>query len=128
MSRQTDDALVLHLAFGHSIEEAARLAGVSRATAFRRMQNPKFRERINKARSENLERAYSNLSSGSVEASIVLRTLVSSKNEKIKLAATQAMLSLGLKMRESVDLARQLAELKAQVERLHRGDRRRDAA
>lgn len=119
MCKQADDALVMHLAGGNSVEGAAQLAGVSRATAFRRLQNPEFKQRIADARAEMLDRTFGNLSQGSVEACVVLRNLLlNGSTEKIKLGAAALLLGNVLKVRESLDLAEQVAELKAAVEAL----------
>jgi len=62
--KAADAALIAHLAAGVSPAGAAKLAGVSEATAYRRLANPDFRQRVEKARSDFWERARGVMSKG----------------------------------------------------------------
>jgi hypothetical protein len=50
-------ALLTALASGQSVKSAARAAGVSERTAFRRVADPVFRQAVSQARAELLARA-----------------------------------------------------------------------
>jgi transposase len=111
--RQAEDQLVLHLAGGLTKEQAAQLAGISRATAFRWLADPAFRRRVAEARAEMVERAAGSLSAGAVEASVVLRQLLQSKNEKVRLAAAKVVLETGTKIRQAAELEARVLALEA---------------
>jgi transposase len=71
--RDRDSLVIAALARGASYADAARVAGVSKATVSRRMAEPTFRGRVAKEREETLERVRGTLVEGSLAAA---RTLV----------------------------------------------------
>lgn len=109
--KASDGALIAHLAAGASPAGAAKLAGVSEATAYRRLANPTFRQRVEKARSAFWERALGVMSKGAAESAIVLRRLLRAEDGRLKLQAAKVLLEQGLKVRDLVDLARRVEEL-----------------
>jgi transposase len=109
--RSADAALIAHLAAGVSPAGAAKLAGVSEATAYRRLATPAFRQRVEDARAELWKRAMSVLSKSAVEGAIVLRRLLRSDDAKIRLAAAKIVLEQGLRVRDQVELAGRVAVL-----------------
>jgi hypothetical protein len=120
--KSADDALVAALAGGNTVEAAAALCAVSEATVYRRLREPGFRRRVSWARAELLERALGHLAQGSAEAAIQLRNLVAdSKDERVKLGACRTILEMGARLRETVELAEDLAEMQRQLEDLQRG-------
>lgn len=58
---------------------------------------------------------------GAAESAIVLRKLLRSGDGRIKLQAAKVLLEQGMKVREVLDLTRQMEELEQQVEELTRG-------
>ena len=111
MTKKTDEALILHLASGTTVEAAAELAGISRATAFRRLQDPEFQRRIKQTRGEMIERAAGHLAAGATEASITLRNLLGSDSEKVRLAAAKTIIEGVLKVRDATEFEERLAKL-----------------
>jgi transposase len=109
--KAADAALITHLAAGVSPDGAAKLAGVSRSTVFRRLKDADFQQRVEDARAELWKRAMSVLSKSAVEASITLRRLLRSDDAKIRLAASKIVLEQGLRVRDQVDLAQRVAAL-----------------
>ena len=63
-----DDALAAAVAAGTSIKDAARAAGVSERTAYRRQHDPDFRRRVAEIRSRFLSDAVGRLAAASTEA------------------------------------------------------------
>ncbi len=118
--KAADAALVAHLAAGVSPAGAAKLAGVSEATAYRRLANPDFRQRVEKARSDFWDRALGVMSKGAAESAIVLRRLLRSDDGRLKLQAAKILLETGMKVREVVELARQVEELRTGIGELKR--------
>jgi hypothetical protein len=109
--KTVDAALVVHLAAGVSPAGAAKLAGVSEATTYRRLANPTFRQRVEEARAELWKRAMAVLSKSAVEGAIVLRRLLRSDDSKIRLQAAKIVLEQGIKVRDMVDIAQRVADL-----------------
>jgi hypothetical protein len=110
----------MHLAAGLTVEAAAHKAGISPRTAHRRLAEPDFRRRVTQARAAMVERALGKLADGAAEAVDTLRKLMhKAKAESVRLAAARAMLELGNRLREAVELEQRLAAL----ERLTPGGR-----
>ena len=109
--KAADAALIAHLAAGVSPAGAAKLAGVSEATTYRRLANPTFRQRVEDARAELWKRAMAVLSKSAVEGAIVLRRLLRSDDSKIRLQAAKIVLEQGIKVRDMVDIAQRVAAL-----------------
>lgn len=120
-----NEMLVLHLASGLAVERAAALVGLSRATVFRRLADPVFKRRVSEAREAMLARAFGALSASAVKASAALRKLLQSDSEKVRLAAAQQILTLGLKIREATTIDERIAELERRVSEIHEPKGRR---
>lgn len=124
-SKKTADfALITHLAAGVSPAGTAKLAGVSEATAYRRLADPAFRQRVEKARSDFWERALGVMARGVVEAGMVLRRLLRSSDARTQLQAAKTMLEHAINVRGIVELQKQLDELEEKIG----GDRRKSDA
>jgi hypothetical protein len=114
-----DGVLVGALAGGSTIARAAELAGVSQTTVYTRLKNPDFKAKVAAARREMLDRAIGHLAEGSSEAAIALRHLaLSGKSEAVRLGACRAVLELGTRLRESVEMAADIEELKRELQEL----------
>jgi hypothetical protein len=109
--KAADAALVTHLAAGVSPAGAARLAGVSEATVFRRLSNLVFRQRVEKARADFWERAAVVMSKAAVESATVLRRMLRSEDGRLRLQAAKILLEQGRQTRELVNIEQRLAEL-----------------
>jgi transposase len=109
--KSADAALIAHLAAGVSPAGAAKLAGVSEATAYRRLANPAFRQRVEDARAELWKRSMAVLSKSAVEGAMVLRRLLRCEDAKIRLQAAKIVLEQGMKVRDQVDIAQRVAAL-----------------
>ena len=77
-ARKADDALVLALACGLSAEQAAKQAGVSPATVYRRLADPAFQTRAEELRHEMITRAAAMLTTAGVESVRTLADLLKS--------------------------------------------------
>jgi hypothetical protein len=84
---QRDDALALGLARGLSVRGAAKSSGYSERHAHRR------------------------LAAGNCEAARTLRKLLKDGSSSIQLAAAKALLDLGARMRETLELERRVSDL-----------------
>ena len=119
--RKGDDALLLALAAGKTVREAARAAGISERTATRRVADPAFRRRVAELRAEMVSLALGKLADGMSDAAGTLRKLLKAKGESVRLGACRAMLEMGVKLRESVELEAQLTALESKL--IEKGER-----
>lgn len=121
--KSADSVLIAALAGGMKIQTAADKAGVSEATAHRRLKDPDFVRRVNEARAAMLSEALGHLTSGSTEAAVVLRHLtLNSADERTKLAAARAVLEFVVKIREQTALVDEVAALREEMEVFKRGN------
>lgn len=117
--RKNDDALVLALACGATVEAAARQGHVSERTVYNRLREPDFQKRIKEARTDMVRRSAGLLSAASGEA---VRTLLALMKESAppatRLGAAKAVLEIGLKIRELAELEAEVRELEERVNAL----------
>jgi hypothetical protein len=110
------DALLLALAAGLTVRDAAALAGIGERTAARRMADPAFHRNVKAARAEMVSRGLGKLAEAATLAVDTLRSLLGAESESIKLGAARAILEIGSKLRESVELEERIATLEAAAE------------
>jgi hypothetical protein len=118
-----DDRLAAALALGHPIASAAKLAGVSERTAFRRLQDASFRSKIEGLKAESFEHAATLLVSVSTAAVTTLHALLSSPTDSVRLGAARAIITASLQLREATSLEERLAALERRLDDQGRRDR-----
>ncbi len=110
--KKSDDAIVTALACGLSVEAAAKQCQLSIRTIYRRLQDPAFQARLSELRSDMVKRAASMLTAASSDA---VRTLVQLQRESlpasVRLGAARAVLEIGLKVRDIVELETRIQQL-----------------
>jgi len=114
--RKKDEALALALAGGQTLRDAAAAVGISERTATRRWTDHAFRRRVTELRAEMTGRALGKLADGMAEAGDVLRALLKSDRDSVKLGACRALLELGVKLREVVELEERIAALETRID------------
>jgi hypothetical protein len=118
--RVLDDRLMLALACGATVEAAARQAGVSEKTAYRRLAEPEFKKKLRAVRADIVQRTAGALTAAATESVRTLLELQKSPSPPaVRLGAARAVLEVGLKVREVTDLQEEMAELEerlAQIE------------
>jgi hypothetical protein len=115
--KRTDESLLMALACGATVENAARSAGVSPRTAHRRLADAGFEERLRNLRAEMVQRSSGMLTAAALEAVKTLITLQeASQPASVRLGAARTVLEFGIKLRENADLQDRLAALE---EKLH---------
>ena len=114
--RSADDVLMLALACGATLENAARQAGVSESTVRRRAKDPQFQRKLQALRADMVQRASGALTAAGTES---VRTLLDLQRPSVppatRLGAAKATLELGMKVRETAELEQRLAALEEQV-------------
>jgi hypothetical protein len=123
MTRPSDELLLSALAAGSSVEDAARTAGLSVRTAYRRLADPTFARRLAQVRDELISAALGELVDCASEAVATLRALLSASDERVRLGAAKGTLEQLLRLRETLSLSQRLAALERTMQQRHRGGR-----
>lgn len=90
---QGDDRLFKALVSGCHVENAAKSAGISERTAYRRLADPEFKEKIDQARRSLRESILAKLADAGHDAIAVLMDLMhSAEDEVTRLKAAKAVL------------------------------------
>jgi hypothetical protein len=108
-----DEALLTALAFGATVESAARKAGMGERTAYRRLADPAFQARLDEARRDMVLRTTRMLTGAALGS---VKTLVDLQNDatappSVRRAAARDVLELGVKFREAEDMEQRIRAL-----------------
>jgi hypothetical protein len=117
ISRAEEQALVTALAFGATVENAARKAGIGERTAYRHLADPAFRARVDQARREAVLRTAGMLtgaSPGSVKTLVDLQQDVSVP-ASVRRGAARDVLELAVTYRESAEMEQRLAAIEERL-------------
>jgi hypothetical protein len=108
--KKADESLVLALACGATVETAARQCQLSIRTIYRRLKEAEFCARVREARADMMQRSAGMLTAAAGES---VRTLLSLQKDSmpppVRLGVAQAVLEIGIKVRELVDLETRIA-------------------
>jgi hypothetical protein len=129
--KNADGQLAVLLAAGLSITKAAAKAKVGERTVYRRLKDPDFRRRVEEARAAMVAKTVGRLAALGNLAVGQLHGLLSRETtgEQVRLGAARAALDFLFRSHEQQTLAKQLEELKKQVEEVaQRGHGNFDAA
>jgi hypothetical protein len=106
-----DGELILALAAGATVREAARRAGVGERTAYRRLADADFRRTVNEARGRMFEATRGKLSGLADKAVETLQRLLESGKPAEALAAAKAILELGPRLRRETEFEERINRL-----------------
>lgn len=122
--RKADDRLLMALACGATVESAARQAGIGETTVYRRMRDPAFKTRLREVQADILQRTAGALTAAATES---VRTLLELQKPgtppATRLGAARAVLEIGLKVREIVELEARVVELEQLVNEFEQSQR-----
>jgi hypothetical protein len=105
------------LACGATVEVAARQAGVSESTTYRRLAEHAFRQRLHQVRADMVERTAGTLTAAANEAVRTLLDLLKPPAPApVRLGSARAILEVGMKVREVADLQERLSVLEEEME------------
>ena len=110
-------ALALALASGLTVMAAAEHAHVSESTAHRYLRKPAFRRLVARLRGQMLEAALGRMAENMTRAADKVACLLDSGNEAVALRAARTLLTLSLRLRDSVELADRIHEIEREVDR-----------
>jgi hypothetical protein len=111
--RNADARLVVELATGKTVSEAAAAVGVGERTVFRRLADTAFKLKVTEARNAFSERALAKLAAASTRAVDTLVSLLDAEADSVRLGAARSILDAGVKLR-MVDFEERLTRLEAQ--------------
>jgi AcrR family transcriptional regulator len=108
--------LLLALACGATAEQAARQAGVSVRTVYRRLKNQQFWRQVQAMRADMVQRASGTLTAASGEAVKTLLELLRAPTPfNVRLGAARGIWEIGMRVCEDVELEQRLATLEEQL-------------
>jgi hypothetical protein len=103
--QQTDHVLLMALACGSSIENAAVKAGVGVHTVRRRLSSPEFAKKLRDMKAGMVQRTAAVLTAAASEAvKTLLELQAPTSPPAVRLNAARAIIELGTKLRENADL------------------------
>ncbi len=99
--KKNEDALLLALACGATVEAAAKQCQIHERTVYRRLGDRDFKARLQEIRTDMVRRAAGMLTAAANEA---VRTLLNLQKDStppaVRLGAARAILEMGIKLRE----------------------------
>ena len=108
-------AAALALASGLTQTEAAKKVGIGERTLRRWLKQDDFRQSVAAAKREMVSRAVAMLADASTEAATTLRQLLQADSESVRLNAAKAIIELGIKLRESEELAERVKQIEETI-------------
>jgi len=115
--RGNDQALILALLNGDTVEAAAAQAGMGERTVYRRLGDSAFQRQLSQTRTRYLQQAIGVLARRSVEAAGHLQHLAAhAETDSARVSAARHILDLSLRATETLDLAERVAALEAKLE------------
>jgi AcrR family transcriptional regulator len=114
--KKTKHDLLMTLACGATVAQAADKAGVSERTVYRRLADPAFRAQLDQLRADMVQRGAGMLTAASLEAiKTVVGLLGSNAPEQVRHGAARTILQYGVRLRELAELQARLAALEGQL-------------
>jgi hypothetical protein len=106
------EAVALALAAGRTLRQAASDSGAGERTIKTWIAHqPALNRRVTELRAGLTAQALGRLTEGMTEAADTLRALLRARSRSVRLGAARAILELGTKLRESVELEQRIAAL-----------------
>ena len=114
--QQSDHAILMALACGATIENAAIKAGVGPATVNRRLNDPVFAKKLQDVKSGMVNRTAAILTAAASESVKTLLELQSPNAPPgIRLGAARAIIELGARLRDAAEIQGRIAALEQQL-------------
>ncbi len=114
--KKNETKLLLALACGATVEQAARQSELTARTVCRRLEDPAFRRQVQKLQGDMVRRTAATLTAAATEAvKTLLELLKGTSPPPVRLGAARSVLEIGVKLREVADLEERLAALEEEV-------------
>jgi hypothetical protein len=108
--------LLMALACGATVAQAADKAGTSERTVYRRLADPAFRAELDQLRADMVQRSTGMLTAASLEAiKTVVGLLGPNAPEQVRHNAARTILQYGIRLREHAELQARLASLEERL-------------
>jgi hypothetical protein len=117
-----DGKLILALAAGATVREAAEQAGVGERTAHRRLADADFRRAVSEASGRMFDAALAGMAGLAGKAAETLERLMESEKPSVALAAAKAVLELGPRLRKSTEFEERLSRLEDEADEKAKGN------
>ena len=117
--RNGDEFLIAGLAAGKAVKDAATEAGVSERTAFRRIGEADFRQRVAELRGRMIEAAVGRLAATAGVACDRLTKLLEAESESVQLGAARTILDQTIRWRELLAIETRLTRLEERCDSTH---------
>jgi hypothetical protein len=114
---EKDSFIALALASGTSVTAAAEQAGVDRKTVQRRLADPAFRRMVAEYRSELIASALGRTADNMTRAAETLAAMLDAESPALRIRAARALMTLGMRLRDSVDLNDRMREVEEELAR-----------
>jgi hypothetical protein len=118
----SDDELILALAAGATVAEAAERAGVGERTVYRRLEDAEFRRAISETRGRAFDAAVGKLVGLAAQAVSTLERVLQHGSRTEALRAAKIILELGPRLRTFTELEDRVAALEAEEPKPHGDD------
>lgn len=115
--KKAEDALLLALACGATVENAAHQCQLSERTIYRRLADPAFRKQLDALRADMVQRTAALLTAGLEAVKTLLALQKDTQPVGVRLGVAKAVLELGVKLRESSELLARITALEDQLQR-----------
>lgn len=117
---KADEIFLQAIACGATVEIAATRAGISRATAFRRMNAPHFQESLKGIRNDIITRTHAFLNAATGEAArTLLQLLQANHSSTARLGASKAIIELTCKLRDHEEFEARLRAIEDRFDEGH---------
>jgi hypothetical protein len=103
------------LGVGLSVTDASEKAGVTRKTVYRWLDDDDFKSKVAKRQSDVLERVRGRLSALAIKSLDVLEALMDSRNETIRLRASNSVLSRITEILEVLSLEERIEKIESEI-------------
>lgn len=108
---EKDSLLAIALASGASISDVAAQANIDRSTVYRKLENPEFRRLVAEFRDRLIGTALGRIADNMTRAADALAAMLDAPEPHIRLRAIRALFTLGIRLRDSVDLTTRMHEV-----------------
>lgn len=108
-----EGTLIVALACGDTVKDAAEKAGVGERTVYRRLTDQEFMAKVNKARNLMISQAVGRLSLTCAKAAETLEKLLDSDNPRIRLQAAKAIMDHAIKLADNWAIEMRLGYLES---------------
>ena len=114
---EKESTLALALASGMSIADAGAKVGLGRTTVYRKLEDPNFARQVCEFRDKLIAVALGRIADNLTRAADALVGLLDAPESHIRIRAARALFSMGIRLRDSLDLSARMRAVEAELAR-----------